>query len=164
MPRDGTTCPGRDRGRHSLEAGLARLEEFDGAELASEWEARHGSAPPPALPTRLLRLALAHELQADDLGALSQKAARQLDRLAAAEGLDRSATGRPARQLAAKPGATLVRDWHGRTHRIEVMADGRFAWRDRSWRSLSAIAREITGTRRNGPAFFGLREGGDGKA
>jgi hypothetical protein len=56
-----------------------------------------------------------------------------------------------------KPGATLLRDWGGRTWRVEVIAGGSFEWDGRRWRSLSAIAREITGTSRNGPAFFGLR-------
>ena len=164
MRRKGATPSGGERSCQFLEAGLARLEELDAAELGSEWQARHGSAPPPALPGRILRLALAFELQADALGGLSRRAARRLDRLIGLEGEQRPTRARPVRQLAAKAGATLVRDWGGRTHRIEVMADGRFAWGGRTWRSLSAIAREITGTRRNGPAFFGLRESGNGPA
>ena len=53
------------------------------------------------------------------------------------------------------PGAKLLRDHLGETHEVMVLEDG-FAWRGRRWRSLSAIAREITGQQRNGPAFFGL--------
>ena len=55
-----------------------------------------------------------------------------------------------------KPGAVRLRDWGGRSCRVEVGADGSFAFEGRKWRSLSAIARRITGTGRNGPAFFGL--------
>jgi hypothetical protein len=54
-----------------------------------------------------------------------------------------------------KPGATLVREWHGEEHTVVVTEDG-FEWRGLHWRSLSAIAREITGVRWSGPRFFGL--------
>ena len=74
------------------------------------------------------------------------------------DGADRSDTARPV-PIKIKPGATLLRDWGGRTWRVEVIADGSFEWDGRRWRSLSAIARAITGTSRNGPAFFGLRGG-----
>ena len=61
--------------------------------------------------------------------------------------------------LRIKAGATLVRDWGGKSWRVEVNADASFTWEGRRWRSLSAIASAITGTNRNGPAFFGLRGG-----
>ncbi len=123
----------------------------------SAWEQRHGSPPPSALPARLLRLALAHDLQAGALGGLTPTLTRRLARIA--DGADRSDTARPV-PIKIKPGATLLRDWGGRTWRVDVIADGSFEWDGRRWRSLSAIAREITGTSRNGPAFFGLRGGG----
>ena len=54
-----------------------------------------------------------------------------------------------------KPGTRLVREWNGRTYHVEVVADG-FVWNGRTHRSLSAIAREITGAQWSGPRFFGL--------
>ncbi len=56
------------------------------------------------------------------------------------------------------PGARLIRVWKGERHEVVVTESG-FLWQSRSWVSLSAIARAITGSRRNGPAFFGLRDG-----
>ena len=55
-----------------------------------------------------------------------------------------------------KPGARLVREWHGETHTVIVLEDG-FQWKGRRWRSLSVIAREITGVHWSGPRFFGLK-------
>jgi hypothetical protein len=57
---------------------------------------------------------------------------------------------------ALKPGTRLVREWRGRTHEVLVLDDG-FAWQGRHYRSLSAIARKITGTAWSGPLFFGLK-------
>ena len=57
-----------------------------------------------------------------------------------------------------RPGSRLIRIWKADRHEVEVTEAG-YLWRGESWASLSAVAREITGTRRNGPAFFGLRDG-----
>ena len=57
-----------------------------------------------------------------------------------------------------RPGSRLIRVWKAEQHEVEVTETG-YLWRGRSWASLSSVAREITGTRRNGPAFFGLRDG-----
>ncbi len=85
---------------------------------------------------------------------------RKLERLAAA--IDQ---GEPVRSLTAidrlRPGMSLERGWRGETHHVTVLADG-FAYRGQRYRSLSQIARLITGTRWNGPAFFGLRSGNGG--
>ena len=140
----------------TLEAELTRLEDMNTAGLGRVWEQRHGSPPPAALPGRLRRLALAYDLQADVHGRLTPALENRLARIAA--GTDQHDKAKPA-PLRIKPGATLVRDWGGRTWRVEVNADGSFEWDGQRWRSLSAIAREITGTSRNGPAFFGLRGG-----
>jgi hypothetical protein len=67
--------------------------------------------------------------------------------------------GAPLRAAAAlrpSPGARLLREWNGKTHVVDVLPDGRFAWRGQTYRSLSVIARAITGTRWSGPRFFGL--------
>ena len=90
------------------------------------------------------------------LGGLTPAIESRLARIAA--GTDQRGKVKPA-PLRIKAGATLMRDWGGKSWRVEVNADASFTWDGRRWRSLSAIAREITGTSRNGPAFFGLRGG-----
>ena len=57
-----------------------------------------------------------------------------------------------------KPGSKLVREWRGRTHKVIVLEDG-FEWKGTRWRSLSVIARKITGVHWSGPRFFGLNDG-----
>lgn len=159
-PREATTSGGgRDhRAIPELEVALGRLEAMSDAEFAIEWEAAQGAPLPPGPPARLVRLAHAYTLQAAALGGLKPAFARRLDRMAAGEDETEPSDRRRRRRIAIKPGATLIRDWRGRPYRVEVEADGTFSWDGRRWRSLSAIARAITGGSRNGPAFFGLRK------
>lgn len=145
-----------------LEAELSRIETMDADGLRAAWEAHFAVAPSAAMPARILRLALAYELQVKALGGLSAATERRLARFS-----QRAEAGPAGKRdsLHLKPGATLLRDWGGRTWRVEVEANRSFRFEGKSWRSLSAIARAITGTSRNGPAFFGLRGGGnDGSA
>ena len=158
MRRDAEMSAGGDtaRRRQTLEAELVRLEAHGASGLQEAWAQAHGVPAPTALPARLLRLALAHYLQVRALGGPTPALEKRLARIAAGTGPRDDA--RPA-TMRVKPGTTLLRDWGGRAWRVEVNADGSFEWDGRRWRSLSAIAREITGTSRNGPAFFGLRGG-----
>ena len=145
----GRTDPGEQ-----LEAHLAEIEALPVEELRAAWGATFGSSPPARASRRLLLLSLGHRIQAEALGGLPTRAQRRLERVAAG-GL------RPKRPaITVKPGAALIRDWRGETYRVEILADGVFEWQGQRWRSLSKIAREITGSSRNDPAFFGLREGG----
>ena len=95
----------------------------------------------------MLRLALAWEIQAQRLGGLSRETTRTLDQLATAK----------TRTSAVAPGMRLVREWSGKVHVVTIGDDGVISWDARPWRSLSEVAREITGTRWSGPAFFGLK-------
>lgn len=131
----------------SAEAEIARLETLSPAELRLRWTAVTGSAAPRVSP-RLLTLALAWELQARAEGGLSRETTRSLDQLA--RGLTRTA--------AVSPGMRLVREWNGRAHVVTIGEDQVIRWQDREWRSLSEVARAITGTRWSGPAFFGLKK------
>ena len=134
-----------------IEAALCRLASLSGPDLAAEWQARFGTPVPAALPDSLRRMAIAHALQSGAREALP----KSVKASAGARRRSRRPTGSDLR-----PGTALVRDWGGWTYRVDVLEDGRLHWDGRSWRSLSAIARAITGTPRSGPAFFGL---GDGK-
>jgi len=131
--------------RIKLDMALAAIGSMTLGELRVEW-ARRTKSTPPKVSAGLLRLALAHWLQSRTLGGISKSMDRKLMELAA---------GLATTELA--PGCRLVRSWGGKVHVIEVTDDGLFRWQDREWRSLSAIARSITGTRWSGPAFFGLR-------
>ena len=87
-------------------------------------------------------------------GGLSTATARKLER-ASADPLGRGAV-KPAPPISLKSGTRLVREWRGVTHTVLIHADG-IEWRDQRYRSLSVVAREITGARWSGPRFFGLR-------
>lgn len=143
---------------NTLASELARLATLDRAGLREEWARLYRSHPPQKLSRDLLKLVVAWKLQAMALGGLGGRARRQLDELASALG-SKSDLLRE-RRVSLKPGARIVREWAGETHEILVTEDG-FVWRDQTWASLSAIAREMTGTRWSGPRFFGLERGRD---
>jgi hypothetical protein len=129
----------------ALEAFLTSLETMPLANLRAEWRARWG--PPPELRSvRLLRHSIAWRTQAAVYGDLTSNA-RRLLRVASL----------PTRQTL-KEGSRVAREYLGVVHEVVAERDG-FRYQERQYRSLSAIARDITGTRWNGPRFFGLRIG-----
>lgn len=117
------------------------------------WQTAFGSAPPPFLSVRFMQKALAYDAQSKANGGLPAKVRRQLRQIADGDGKTASATKLPAPSLQA--GSHLVREWNGRTYQVEVLGDG-YRMDGRTWGSLSAIARHITGTNWSGPRFFGL--------
>ncbi|MFM7350160.1 MAG: DUF2924 domain-containing protein, partial [Erythrobacter sp.] len=119
--------------------------------LKEEW-ARCPGAPAPAMIPDPLRLGIAYRLQEKKLGGLSRESKRLLRQATAVTRQDSVATSPPRRLT---PGTRLVRDWHGDGHTVIVLDEG-FEYNGRTWRSLTAIAKAITGSHRNGPAFFGL--------
>ena len=129
-----------------VENELAALATMSSAQLRERW-AELTSSPVPRVSPRMLRLALAWEIQARAFGGLSRLTQQKLDQLA--RGLTRTT---PAR-----PGTRLVREWGGRAHIVTIGEDGVISWNGRTWNSLSEVARAITGTRWSGPAFFGLK-------
>ncbi|MCI0430269.1 MAG: DUF2924 domain-containing protein [Rhodospirillales bacterium] len=139
----------------NVAARLQALEQMDHAALRVEWRRLYRAHPPKRVTRDLLMLAVAWKIQAQAYGGLSAATKRRLADLAATLERDGDVTrGRVARL---KPGARLVREWHGKTHTVIVGEDG-FEWKGRHWRSLSVIAREITGGHWSGPRFFGLKE------
>jgi Protein of unknown function (DUF2924) len=97
--------------------------------------------------------AVAHRMQEVALGALRPELQRQLHQIA----LELKQTGAATTRLSQlKPGTRLMREWRGRTYEVSVLDDG-FSWQGTDYRSLSAIARKITGTAWSGPLFFGLK-------
>jgi hypothetical protein len=132
-----------------LEAELDRLESLDLEGLRHVWRKRMRTEP-PNVSAALLQLALAYELQAKALGGLPIALKRVLDGML--EGPGRA----PCPPAAARPGMRLVRVWNDTTHVVTVNDDGAIEWNGKTWKSLSVVARTITGTQWSGPKFFGV--------
>lgn len=126
---------------------IAELETMDLANLRLAWTSLIGS-PIPRVSAPILRLAIAFDLQAREVGGVSSAAIRRLETLAS--------QGRMS--VPVQPGMRLVREWKGALHVVTVDEGGDLNWKARKWHSLSEVARAITGSRWSGPAFFGLVE------
>lgn len=129
-----------------VEVRVAELAGMASAELHRAWRLQTRT-PVPQISPALLRLALAWEIQARVHGGISRGVTQTLDQLG------RGAT----RTSPARTGMRLAREWNGQMHMVVIGEDGVIRWNGAPWRSLSEIARAITGTRWSGPAFFGLK-------
>lgn len=133
---------------------LAGLESLTPAALREKWLSVE-RLPAPPVPTALLRRLLAQRLQERRFGAMPVMVSREL-RCAQDKRADvPTHVPRPA----LTPGTRLIREWNGRTIAVEVQDNG-FLWEGRTYRSLSVIAREITGAHWSGPRFFGIQRRG----
>ena len=140
----------------TLDVEIARLRDLDIGALQVRWRNVFRRRPPPHLPRHLLFRVLAYRLQADRLGDLDAESQRLLDATGSPEDAGKRAVEK--RQTTdVRAGTMLAREWNGRMQRVAVLADG-FAWNGKTYRSLSKAAQAITGTRWNGPKFFGLRD------
>jgi hypothetical protein len=147
----------------AVEAELNRLPTTPIAGLRKRYSELFRTEPPKAFGPDLLRRSIAHRIQEKAYGGLPSSTRRLLDQLVKTA----KPNGRLELPRRIKPGSELVRTWKGKSYRVMVMADG-FVHDGRTFASLSEIASEITGTRWNGPRFFGLRsapdrEGADGE-
>ncbi|WP_206436060.1 DUF2924 domain-containing protein [Altericroceibacterium xinjiangense] len=129
-----------------LDTELGALPTCSRAELRQRWTALTGK-PAPKVSAALMRMALGAELQAHVYGGLS---ARTQQRLARAAGTSEAGATAPKQRL--------MREWKGVLHTVTIEADETIRWQGKTWRSLSEVARAITGTRWSGPAFFGLKQ------
>jgi hypothetical protein len=155
---------GSDR---DLDRELAALQQHDLHALRVRWRKLSRSSPPEHLPRALLLRLVAYKMQARVYGDLDPETARYLTRVAKARAR-RLKTGETRKPKAPppvppvpspsglKPGTLIGREYHGVIHRVVVVERG-YRWQDATYTSLSDIARRITGTRWNGPRFFGLR-------
>jgi hypothetical protein len=134
------------------------LDQMSRAELRVLWERESAEKAPATLGRDILALAIAYARQERRYGGLAKPVARELDRLFTRVLRD-SGTDSPKTPIAPLPrtGTVLVREWRGTTHHVTVVDNG-FLWNGKTHRSLSGIARAITGTTWNGPRFFGMRE------
>jgi len=129
-----------------LKQELAELATLSSAQLRCKWSSLTGR-PVPKVSPALLRSALSWEMQALAYGGLSPRTQQKLDQLASAKTETRDA----------QPGMRLVREWNGTLHMVSIGEDGAITWNGARWPSLSRVAREITGTRWSGPAFFRIK-------
>ena len=144
----------------SLEEEIARLRGLDIEALRARWRTVFGGKAPPHLPRHLLFAIIAYRIQAEVFGDLDAETLRLLKKINLAPSKTEAvplteALERRRRELS--PGTTLIRDWNGQIHRVMVVEQG-FAWEGTTYDSLSKIAQAITGSKWNGPRFFGLRD------
>jgi len=144
----------------AVEAELDRLPTTPIADLRKRYREVFRAEPPKAFGPDLLRRSIAHRIQEKAYGGLPREHQRLLDHLVRAA--QAKPNGRIELPRRIKPGSELVRTWNRQSYRVVVMEKG-FAWEGRTYSSLSEIAFEITGTKWNGPRFFGLRSSASGK-
>ena len=138
-----------------LEAQLSSLPSLETGDLRKLWRDLFGNPPHPKLRRELLIPILAYCLQEKALGELKPSTARRLRAIG-----DELVSGKRSpgsSQLAPRPGTRMVRQWQGKLHEVITLESG-FMYDGEKFRSLSEIARIITGTRWSGPAFFGLKK------
>jgi Protein of unknown function (DUF2924) len=124
---------------------LAELMGLNRNALIQQWQEIFGGPAPGWIQENLLREAIGWQMQAAKSGGLTATERRQLR------------SGIPSCSSQVYPGSRLIRVWKGETHQVAVLEDG-YLYADKKWRSLSAIAEAITGTRWSGPVFFGLKK------
>ena len=144
------------------ETEIAALGGLETDRLRFEWRRLYGTEPPPRLSRDLLRRAVAYKIQERTHGGLAQATKRRLRSLA--RELERNGHSAFNPGISLKPGARLVRKWHGKTHTVIVLEEG-FEHDGCRYRSLTQIAKRITGVHWSGPRFFGLAKsaGNDGQ-
>lgn len=129
------------------------LADLDADVLRRRWTELYGMAPAPRVSRDVLIRGVAFRLQEEVHGGLSKSCSRQLQRLA--RDLREKGSIPTSSDQAFKPGTKLIREWKGKVHEVIIVGDG-YLWAGKHHRSLSQIARSITGTRWSGPRFFGL--------
>ncbi len=131
-------------------AEVEKLRTLGKDDLRARWSTLFGKAPAPALTKDLLARMIAWRIQEKFYGGHNKATLKLLDALV------RGKVAKPAAQPQLRPGTVLMREHGGKRHTVTVTADG-IVWQDRTYPSLSAVARAITGTAWNGHRFFGLR-------
>jgi hypothetical protein len=157
---------GRAATRTPVEDEIAHLRGLDLKGLRARWQSVFQRQVPAHLTRHLLFAIIAYRIQADRFGDLDHETKQVLERTVAKE-TGPATSARLAsfdqKRTELAPGTVLVREWDRRSQRVMVMADG-FAWNGQTYDSLSKVAFAITGTRWNGPRFFGLRDKEDRSA
>jgi hypothetical protein len=140
--------------RAALAQEIAALQEAAPADLKERWRALYGTEAPRRISRDLLIRALAYRIQEKALGGLKPSTRRLLIKVAADASARRPIEVAPEPSI--KPGTVLLREWHGTQHQVIVRENG-IVFNGKQYKSLSQVARRITGTKWSGPLFFGLK-------
>jgi hypothetical protein len=141
----------------TIDQEIAHLRDLDLKGLQARWQTIFRKQAPAHLPRHLLFGILAYRVQADQLGDLDKATAQFLKKIGSKKDVENLGSDFDRKRIEVRPGTILMREWNGKPQRVMVLTDG-FAWNDRTYDSLSKVAFAITGTRWNGPRFFGLRD------
>ena len=150
--------PGRaasPTGTPPVQDKIAALPDLSRAALIEQWTTAYGRPPPKGLSRRLLEYAAAYNLQSKAFGGLKPTVRRKLRQPTGSGHVGSPAAPRAAASKGLSAGSRLVREWHGRTYTVDALETG-FLCDGQHYRSLSEVARAITGARWSGPRFFGL--------
>jgi hypothetical protein len=151
---------GRTSTQTSIEDEIAHLRGLNLKGLRSRWQGVFQRPAPAHLTQHLLFAVIAYRLQADHFGDLDHAIRQMLDGIATQEAgpaLSARLASFDQKRTRLTPGTVLVREWDRQSQRVMVLADG-FAWNGQTYDSLTKVAFAITGTKWNGPRFFGLRD------
>jgi Protein of unknown function (DUF2924) len=151
---------GRASTKTSIKDEIAHLRGLDLRGLRARWQGVFQRQAPAHLTRHLLFVMIAYRIQVDRFGDLDHKTRQVLDRTVAKEtgpAMSTRLASFDQKRTEVTPGTVLVREWDRQSQRVMVMSDG-FAWNGQTYDSLSKVAFAITGTKWNGPRFFGLRE------
>src|SRR5258705_5975779 len=157
---------GRTATKTSVEDEIAHLRSLDLNGLRARWQSIFQKSSPAHLPRHLLFAIIAYRIQADGYGDLDHETKQVLDRTDSKEAggaMSARLMSFDQKRTELTPGTVLVREWDRQSQRVMVMSGG-FAWNGRTYDSLSKVAFAITGTKWNGPRFFGLRDKEDSSA
>ena len=134
---------------------LSAIPDLTRSELIKRWKRAYRWPAPKGISRRLLEYSAAYQVQVNAYGGLKPSVRRKLERQASPKKASAQPVNRSRRSDRLAPGTCLVREWHGETHTVEVLRQG-FAYDGELYRSLSEVARVITGAHWSGPRFFGL--------
>jgi hypothetical protein len=140
--------------REKLSAEIAGLESLDLQQLRIRWKLLYEIEAPPHLSRDWLRRAVAYRVQENVLGGLKPATRRLLERVAEDARTRKRSKVVTTRKVG--PNTILIREWGGTRHQVTVLENGAM-FRGKRYRSLSQVARVITGSQWSGPLFFGLR-------
>lgn len=139
---------------------LEALEQADAATLRRHWSEAKGAAPPRTFTARLMRLSLAWEVKVARAVGETAQTQRAWARVVRARSSPCAKSGIGGRETpTVTAGSRILKEWGGALHEVLIAENGAAIWNGQNYSSLSAVTRAMTGTNRNGPKFFGLREG-----
>ena len=141
-----------------VEGDFAAFDTMDRDKCIETWRKRFGREPPKYVSVQFMRRALVYEAQVKAQGGLSPAVRTALERSMndVRKSNGKAGSAPPVPSLSLRPGTHLVREWNGRSYQVEVLDDG-FRMDGKRYRSLTEIARKITGAHWSGPRFFGLK-------